>query len=135
MKELRGAGHVIGEYVGERRADMEQEDEDLDEHSRESIDSGVEPAFDDIQEEEGDDVTQNAHPLLLLFDTETTGLNIYEDHIVEIAGKVTGVPLSAVTYPTYSRLVHTPRNIPSKGKYAGRKGIYLLTMFHILNSY
>ena len=52
---------------------------------------------------------------LFLFDTETTGLNIYEDHIIEIGAKVTGVPLTTITHPSYSSLVHTPRHIPSKG--------------------
>ena len=72
---------------------------------KEAINSSVDNLNDDTR-----------RPLLFLFDTETTGLNIYEDHIVEIAAKVTGVPLSIVTQPSYSSLVHTPRNIPSKGR-------------------
>ena len=135
MEELRGAGHAVGEYIGGGRADMGLEDDEgtetIDDQRTESVESGIEPDFDDGLDE--DHLTEDAHPLLFLFDTETTGLNIYEDHIVEIAAKVTGVPLSTVTQPSYSSLVHTPRNIPSKGieLYVF---IYLCTYFHT-NSY
>jgi len=42
--------------------------------------------------------------LLVLFDCESTGLNIYHDHILEIAAKVVNV---AVSQPIYSSLVRT----------------------------
>ena len=53
----------------------------------------------DIKDGEADrEDTENAHPLLFFFDTETTGLSIYDDHTVEIGAKVVGgVPLSTVT--------------------------------------
>ena len=120
------AGHAVGEYLGDGRADVEHEDdEDPDDNRTEPIDSGVEvvgldDGLDDVQDEEGDNVTDTAHPLLFFFDTESTGLNIYNDHIVEIAAKVTGVPLSAVSQSSYSSLVHTSKNIPSKGNYADK---------------
>ena len=49
--------------------------------------------------------------------TEASGLSIYDDHIIEIAAKVVGVPLSAVSQPSFSSLVHTLRTIPKKGIY------------------
>ena len=48
--------------------------------------------------------------------TEATGFSIYDDHITEIAAKVVGVPPSAVSQPSFSSLVHTPRNIPKQGE-------------------
>jgi len=48
--------------------------------------------------------------------TEATGLSIYDGHITEIAAKVAGVPLSSLSQPCFSSLVHTPHNIPKKGK-------------------
>ena len=68
--------------------------------------------YDDELGRERDSLDKDAHPLLFLFDTETTGLSIYEDHIVKIAAKVS---LSAISQPSFSSLVHTPRNLPLKG--------------------
>ena len=50
----------------------------------------VEHEWEDAMDEDGSTIGDNAHPLTFLFDTETTGLNIYEDHIIEIGAKVTG---------------------------------------------
>ena len=65
-----------------------------------------------MEEEQEEEDSIEMHTLFFFFDLETTGLNIYEDHIVEIAAKVIGAPLSSVTQPC---LIHTPTNIPSKG--------------------
>ena len=111
MEQLHGAGHVVGEYVGGGRADMEQEDEGNDDQRMETDDSGIQLDCDDGLGEDADTLED----ALFLFDTETTGLNIYEDHIIEIAAKVTSVPLYAVTQPSFTSMVHTPRNIPWKG--------------------
>ena len=121
MEQLCGVGHSVGEYVGDGRADMENNECAEGSDENEPADD-VEPNQDDIDiygqfEDDGSGIAEDAHPLLFLFDTETTGLNIYEDHIIEIAAKVTGVPTSTITQPSYSSLVHTSRNIPSKGEY------------------
>lgn len=51
--------------------------------------------------------------LFFLFDCESTGLDIYRDHILEIAAKVVNV---AVSQPSFSSLVHTLRDIPTEGE-------------------
>ena len=58
----------------------------------------------------------DAHPLLVFFDIETTGLSIYEDHITEIAAKVVGEPASTVKQTSYSSLVRATKSIPPKGR-------------------
>ena len=117
MEQLRGVGHAVGEYVGGGRGDIEEEMEDIneddavDEERCDLVDGSIQV----VEDEEEEDSIENAHPLLFFFDTETTGLNIYQDHIVELAAKVVGVPSTRITQPSFSSLVHTPRNIPSKG--------------------
>ena len=110
MGQLRGAGHSVGEYVG--GANME----DVAECTFEECDTD----YDDVdgeQIENGDNVVkENAHPLFFFFDIETTGLSIYEDHIIEIASKIVGIPCSTITCPPFASLVHTPKNIPPIGK-------------------
>ena len=93
---------------GEEEMEDINEDDAVDEERCDLV-NGV------VEDEEEEDSIENAHPLLFFFDTETTGLNIYQDHIVELAAKVVGVPSTRITQPTFSSLVHTPRNIPSKG--------------------
>lgn len=51
--------------------------------------------------------------LLFLFDCESTGLDIYRDHILEIAAKVVNV---SVSQPSYTSLVHTSRKISAEGE-------------------
>lgn len=46
---------------------------------------------------------------------ETTGLNISEDFITELAAKVINVPASLVSKTTYQSLVGTTKNIPEEG--------------------
>lgn len=65
-------------------------------------DFGLDPSLDDID---------NAQPLLVLYDCETTGLNIYTDHIIEIAAEVINSPVPSL----FSSLVKTSRRIPLSG--------------------
>ena len=68
------------------------------------------------QEDHGEGSGEKVAPLLFFFDTETTGRNIYEDHIIELAAKVIETPPSgSVTEPIFSTLVHTSRGIHSEG--------------------
>ena len=109
MERLKGIGHAVGEYKG----DGQGETEDLD--MCQSL-PDAEPDVDDNPEEENEDSSDDAHPLSFFYDCETTGFSIYDEHVVEVAAKVVGVPLSSVSSPTFSSLIHTPRNIPKMGK-------------------
>ena len=53
-------------------------------------------------------------PLLFLFDLETTGLDVDEDRITEIASKVFNSPVN-VSKVSFESLVYTPRPIPENG--------------------
>ena len=102
MATLREVSHV-GEYVGEGRGDIEQGDE---------LQQNLEG---DESEADGSFVVGDSQPLLVLFDCETTGFNIYTDHITDIGAKVLNPPVSSVDHLTFSSLVKTGKNIPSAG--------------------
>ena len=74
------------------------------------------PETKDGYEEEQESSSENARPLLFFYDSEATGYSVYNDCITEIAAKVTGVPLSSISNPSFSNLIHTSRNIPERGK-------------------
>ncbi len=125
MEELRGLGHAVGEYLGGGQGDTEEErvqpdgvkemehpDRDA-EMENPGSDSDVDPDADTDQEDQ-EDSSEKARPLLFFFDCEATGLSIYDDHITEVAAKVVGVPLSSVSRPSFPSLVHIPPNIPRK---------------------
>ena len=61
--------------------------------------------------EVGDDHT---HPLLFLYDCESTGLSIYKEHIIEIAAEVVDPPVS-YSNTTFESLVKTAHSIPQAG--------------------
>jgi len=118
MERLRCLGHSVGEYVGGGQADTEDMDHDGDGDGDDldqigDADQGLEMSE---EEDEDDNVTDSKDHLFFLFDIETTGLSIYEDHITEIAAKVIGVPTSSVSQPTFSSLVRTTRKISKRGK-------------------
>ena len=66
------------------------------------------------EEADGSFVVGDSHPLLVLFDCETTGFSIYADHITDIGAKVLNPPVP-VDHLTFSSLVRTGRNISSAG--------------------
>jgi len=102
-------GCAVGEYIGDGKGESDS--------APEIQAVGVENMEADLtvdQSLEGEeDSTDNAHPLFIFYDCETTGLSIYNNHITDIAAKVvTSVPL---TDPTFSSLVKTSRRIPAAG--------------------
>ena len=112
MKTLQGVGCSVGEYVGDGQGEAGI--------SEQAVESGPLDADAVVDEEvdaddncEGDD---ERHPMLVLFDCETTGFSIYSDHITDIGAKVVATPVP-VSKPTFSSLVRTPRNIPAPGKH------------------
>lgn len=124
MESLHSVGHAVGEYVGGGQGDAAPEDDDM--HPGDEMDIGAEgdeedPGFGDVEPDasglvQPEDSSDQAHPLMFFFDCEATGLSIYDDNLTEIAAKVVGVPITSVSQPTFSSLVHTPRNIPKRGK-------------------
>ncbi len=59
--------------------------------------------------------SENANPLLIFYDCETTGFSIYNDHITDVAAKIVSPPVP-VDSPTFTSLVATPHCIPPDGK-------------------
>ena len=105
--ELSCAGATVGEYVGNGQGEETERTEIED-----KCDEDAEPVVDDNECEDTSGVSSDdANPLLMFYDCETTGFSIYSEHITEIAAKVVGVPLSSFSQPTFSNLVKTSRNI------------------------
>ena len=50
-------------------------------------------------------------PLLFIFECQSTGGNIHDDHIIEIAAEVIGPKKEFVTVKSFSELCYTPRRI------------------------
>lgn len=130
MEQLRCAGAIVSEYVGDgqgENADIEEScvdqvdvDEDEAQEPQEEQEDEVQEQQDEAQElqsQETEDsaVSDDGIPLLFIYDCETTGLSIYTEHITEIAGKVTGIPLSSISQPTYTSLIKTSRTISKNG--------------------
>ena len=91
METLRGVGCIVGEYVGDGQGELES--------TLETVDTGpvdVDPVDDHQHSEEDEDEDENvdasetddSHPLLIMFDCETIGFNIYSDHITELQPKL-----------------------------------------------
>jgi len=68
-------------------------------------------------EEECDtpDDSDDSQPLLILYDSETTGLSIYREQIIEIAAKIIACPVR-VPKPTFKHSVRPSKMISDGGK-------------------
>ena len=112
METLREMGCAVGEYVGDGQGESESAVTTPQEADLDPVD--VDPEVDDQSLDEEKDSSDDAHPLLIFYDCETTGFSIYDDHITDMAAKVIAspVPLSS---PTFSSLVKTSRRIPAAG--------------------
>ncbi len=141
MEALQGAGNVIVEYAGDGQGESEDttgrvDFDAVDEQIEVSQDADCTVDFDAVDEQievsprdadwgddEWGDVSAasievsndgSTHPLLLLYDCESTGLSIYNEHIIEIAAEVVGPPALYIN-TTFTSLVKTARSIPSSG--------------------
>lgn len=114
MARMQGLDNAVGEYVGDGQGDTDLTEDDQPMLTSVDETEDAETVFDDL-EEEIEDSTDGARPLLIFYDCETTGLSIYNEHITELAAKVTGIPTSSVSMPSFSSLVRTPRHIPAAG--------------------
>ncbi len=113
MQTLRGMGSAVGEYTGgghgeSSTADTQPTSVDID------VDD-AEPELDDQVENDEGVSSENANPLLIFYDCETTGFSIYNDHITDVAAKIVSPPVP-VDSPTFTSLVATSRRIPPAGK-------------------
>ena len=108
MAALEGAGKEVGEYSG----DGQREAENSPPAVTDSVDPlvGADLEVDDASVEQ-EDSSDDAEPLLILYDCETTGLSIYNDHIVEIAAEV----IHSTDSRNFTRLVKTSRRIQANG--------------------
>ena len=106
MGALQGLGSAVGEYSGGGQGELESD----------NVAKAV--AADDVEDyvdvesrfaEEGS-FSDDLHPLMFFYDCETTGLSIYNDHIIELAAEIAGC-----TMPPFTSLVKTSRRIPPKG--------------------
>ena len=111
MGALQGLGCVIGEYVGDGQGELETDRVAQAVFGDVEVDLGL---VNDLPLEQHEEHTENEQPLLVLYDCETTGLNIYSDHIIEIAAEVMHCPVSLPNL-SFSSLVKTSRRIPIPG--------------------
>ncbi len=122
MGTLRGVGCVTGEYAGDGKGEA-----DDPESSATASALDADPVVELLHSEEDEDdgsssAMSESHPLLILYDCETTGLSIYTDHITDLGAKVIQPPLP-VPNPTFSSLVRTGRNISTTGILKKRRQI------------
>lgn len=115
MAVLQDLGNTIAEYAGNGQGEVEPESvvemTDIDDLGVYDIDSVVY----DISMERSEKSGNDAQPLLFLYDCETTGFSIYNDHIIEVAAMLVNCPV-AYSNDTFSSLVKTSRRIPAAGK-------------------
>jgi len=102
MTTLRDVSHV-GEYVGEGRGDVTEDDCQLDTDQGDQLQQN--PGGGEA-EADGSFVVGDSHPVLVLFNCETTGFSICADHITDICAKVLNPPVP-VDHLTFSSLVRT----------------------------
>ena len=112
METMRGMGCAVGEYVGDGQGESDSVTQPTTSADLDSVDA--DPGVDDQSQDEDQDSSDDAHPLLILYDCETTGFSIYDDHITDIAAEVIASPAPLHT-PTFSSLVKTSRRIPAAG--------------------
>ena len=119
MGTLRRVGCTTGEYVGDGRGEADAMAECapplMVDNGPVDADLSSEHQYAEGDEDDAGDkcVVDDTHPLLILFDCETTGLSIYADHITDIAAKVVDPP-TELSAPTFSSLVRTRRTISIK---------------------
>ena len=111
MQVLQDLGNTVGEYVGDGQGENESPLQALDPFLDDEAGIGDDSGFDDVSMEDSSD---DAKPLLFLYDCESTGFSIYNDHIIEIAAEVVNSPV-ACSNGTFSSLVKTSRRIPVPG--------------------
>lgn len=108
---LQDLGNIVGHYAGDGQGEAESVSQAVDIDILDSLDADSD--IDDLEMEQRDE-SSDAKPLLFLYDCETTGFSIYNDHTIEIAAEVVNCPV-ACSNGTFSSLVKTSRRIPAAG--------------------
>ncbi len=100
---------MTGEYVGDGQGEVDKTESAID-TSTNVLDTELQCAADQDDEDESSGDVSESRPLLILYDCETTGPSIYSDHLTNLGAKVIQPPVS-VPDPTFYSQVRTSRNI------------------------
>lgn len=114
MGALQGLGSAVGEYLGDGQGESDGLAQAEGCMAQAVLGDDNFGLVDDLSIEQNEDSSDDAHPLFFLYDCETTGLNIYNDHIIELAAEVVHCPMPYANI-TFSSLVKTSRRIPLPG--------------------
>lgn len=117
LSQLERLGNVVGEYVGDGQG--EDSGSVVQEVDFDAVDDDFGVVYadlevDDLSMEQSEDSSDEAQPLLFLYDCETTGFSIYNEQIIEIAAEIVDCPVSYASN-NFSSLVKTSRRIPAAG--------------------
>jgi len=114
MDTLQASGVSTSTYHGDSLLDGEQSSEDNDDYDENGEDWNVALDEDDA---EGDAPATNSRSrsLIFIFDCETTGLSIYQEHMVELAAEVLVPSGVTISRTEFSSLCYTARRIPKQG--------------------
>ena len=93
MEFIRRIGNLVGDYVGDGQGDSEHATQAIVSTELNSVDADVGVVKGQSLDDE-DDISNNAEPLPFVYDCETTGLSVYDDHITDIAAMVVASPMS-----------------------------------------
>ena len=113
MESIHVMGNVVGDYVGDGQGDSEHATQAFVSADLNSVDADGGVVEDQSLDDE-EDISNNAEPLLFVYDCETTRLSIYDDHITDIAAMVVASPMP-LSAPTFSSLMKTSKCIPAAG--------------------
>ncbi len=114
MDSIRGLGNVTGDYVGDGQGDSVSTEPDGAIEPGGAATEILSPVSEDVENSECNEVSSDAEPLLFLYDCETIGLSIYNDHITDIAAKVIASPVP-LSDGSFSSLVKTSKHISAPG--------------------
>jgi len=116
MDTLQATGVSTSSYRGDSLLD------DADESGEENDDGFCDENGDDVVVDKDDSSTAdndapdtNCQSLIFMFDCETTGLSVYEDHITELAAEVLVPSGVSISTTKFSSLCYIARHIPKKG--------------------
>ena len=82
------------------------------------------------EDQDKEETSDSANPLLFFFHMKTTGYDIYKDHIIQIGAKVIGEYASYAKEQEFSCLVNTDRPIhPSGNSFLNSDALHVHTSY------